>query len=107
MDTPNEDEFCGSQSNINEINLSNLLGLKMFIKADYLTSKGAQKGSGNMKKGGKAAKGLDYLTPDTKKTFNHILYTFIQAPIFQYFDLKWHIRIETITSSYAIGRVLS
>ena len=49
----------------------------------------------------------NFLTPDAKKTFNHLRLVFIKAPILQHFDLESHIRIETDASSYAIGRVLS
>ena len=49
----------------------------------------------------------NFLISDAKKTFNHLRLVFIKAPIFQYFDLKSHIQIETDASSYAIGKVLS
>ena len=47
------------------------------------------------------------LTPNAKKVFNHLWLAFIEAPIFQHFDLESHIRIETDISSYAIAGVLS
>ena len=49
----------------------------------------------------------NFLTPDAKKAFNHLRLAFIEAPIFQYFDLKSHIWIKIDASSYAIGEVLS
>ena len=49
----------------------------------------------------------NFLTPNAKKAFNRLRLAFIKAPIFQYFDLESHIRIETDVSGYAIGGVLS
>ena len=49
----------------------------------------------------------NFLTPNTKKAFNYLRLAFIKTPILQHFDLESHIRIETDTSSYALGRVLS
>ena len=48
-----------------------------------------------------------FLTPDAKKAFNQLRLAFIEAPILRHFDLESHIRIETNTSGYAIGGVLS
>ena len=50
---------------------------------------------------------VKFLTFGTKKAFNLLRYAFIQVPIFQHFDLKWHIWIENNASSYAISRILS
>ena len=67
----------------NKTNLSNLSTSKKSTGAGYLTSKGAKKGgnnpkraNGNTKKGIKAARGFNYLTPDTKKTFNYLRHVF-------------------------------
>ena len=49
----------------------------------------------------------NFLTPDAKKTFNHLWLAFIKAPILQHFDLESHIRIEINASGYTIGGVLS
>ena len=49
----------------------------------------------------------NFLASNAKKIFNHLLLAFIKALIFQYFDLKSPIQIETNVSGYAIGRVLS
>ena len=49
----------------------------------------------------------NFLTSNAKKAFNHLRLAFIEALILQYFDSESHIRIETDTSSYAIGGVLS
>ena len=49
----------------------------------------------------------NFLTPNTKKAFNHLQLAFIKTPILQYFDPKSHIWIETNTSSYVIDGVLS
>ena len=50
---------------------------------------------------------LNFLTPKAKKAFNHLRLAFIKALIFQHFDFKSHIQIETDASGYAIGEVLS
>ena len=99
-DEVNEDDGNGT-------NLSNPSASMKSIGACYLISGDAKKGGSNIKKSVKAAKGSDYLTPVAKKAFNHLCHTFIQAPIFQHFDLEWHIRIETNVSGYVIGGVLS
>ena len=90
-----EDEVCGGESGSNKINLSNLSALKKSTKAGYLTSRSAKKGGNNPKKSGsnikkdiKAPKSFNYLTPNTKKAFNHLQYMFTQASILQYFNLK-------------------
>ena len=36
-----------------------------------------------------------FLTPDTKKSFNHLRQAFIKALILQHFDLEYYIWIET------------
>ena len=48
-----------------------------------------------------------FLTPNAKKTFNHLWLAFIKAPIVQYFDLENHIQIEDDASGYAIGGMSS
>ena len=50
---------------------------------------------------------LNFLTPDAKKTFNHLRLAFIKASILQYFDLESHIQIEIDVSSHIIDEVLS
>ena len=49
----------------------------------------------------------NFLTPNAKKTFNHLRLAFIKAPILRHFDLESYIRIETDASGYAISGVLS
>ena len=49
----------------------------------------------------------NFLTPNTKKVFNHLRLAFIKAPILRHFDLESHIRIEIDASNYTIGGVLS
>ena len=49
----------------------------------------------------------NFLTPDTKKAFDHLRLAFIKASILRHFDLESYIRIETDASSYAISRMLS
>ena len=48
-----------------------------------------------------------FLTPDAKTAFNRLRLAFTEAPILRYFDLEYHIWIETDASSYAIDGVLS
>ena len=48
-----------------------------------------------------------FLTPKARKAFNHLRQAFIKAPILWHFDPECHIRIETDTSDYAIGEVLT
>ncbi len=49
----------------------------------------------------------DFLTPGAKKAFIHLQKAFIKALILRHFDLEFHIQIETDTSRYAIGEILS
>ena len=51
--------------------------------------------------------GAGYLTPNTKKAFNHLWHAFTKAPILQHFDPKRYIPIETNASGYSIGEILS
>ena len=39
--------------------------------------------------------------------FNHLLLTFIKAPILWHFDPEYHIQIEINASNYAIDSMLS
>ncbi len=55
----------------------------------------------------KANSRTDFLTPGAKEAFIHLRKAFIEALILEHFDLKRHIRIETNTLGYIIGRVLS
>ena len=48
-----------------------------------------------------------YLTPEVRLAFTQLRKAFTKALIFQHFDLKCHIRIETNASGYAISGVLS
>ena len=107
IDAADEHEIDKSKSVGNNTNLLNPSVSKKSTKAGYLTFKGAKKGGGNPKKGVKAVTDSNYPTPSTKKAFNFLQYVFTPAPIFQHFDPKWHIRIETNALGYAIGRVLS
>ena len=49
----------------------------------------------------------DFLTSKAQKTFIYLQKTFIKALIFRCFDPKYHIKIETDASKYAIGWVLN
>ena len=48
-----------------------------------------------------------FLIFGAKEAFNQLWQAFIEALILQYFDPECHIRIETNSSGYVIGRVLS
>ena len=48
-----------------------------------------------------------FLTPDAKEAFNQLRQAFTEASILWHFDPEDHIRIETNTSNYIIGGVLS
>ena len=50
---------------------------------------------------------ISYLTSDTRQAFTQLRQAFTKAPIFQYFDLEYHIWIESDMPDYAIGGVLS
>ena len=87
------DQYEFGKSGSNKTNLLNPFASKRSTKAGYLTSQSAKKGGDNPKRGGdniknsvKASKSSNYLTPDAKKTFNHLRHVFTQALIFQYFD---------------------
>ena len=86
INTADKDEVGGNESGDNKTNLLNPFMSKKSTGAGNLTFKSAKKGGGNTKKCVKAARGSDYLSPDAKKTFNHLRYMFTQAPIFQHFD---------------------
>ena len=105
INTADEDEI--DESDGNGTNLSNPSASTRSTGAGYLTSGSAKRGGGNTKKGVKATRDSNYLIPAAQKAFNHLRNAFTQAPIFQYFDLEQHIRIETDVSGYAIGGVLS
>ena len=49
----------------------------------------------------------NFLTPDAKKSFNHLRLAFIKALIVQHFDLESHIQIEINALSHAIGGLLN
>ncbi len=48
-----------------------------------------------------------FLTSKARKTFTNLKQEFVEAPILNHFDPECHIRIETDTSSYAIGEIFS
>ena len=86
IDVADKNEVGDSKSSDNKINLLNSSTSKRSTGAGYLTSGGAKRGGGNNKKGVKAARDPNYLNPATKKAFNYLRHTFIQAPILQNFD---------------------
>ena len=114
IDVAEKDEVGGVESDSNKTTLSNPSALKKSIRTGYLTLQGAKKSANNLKKGGgntkkgvKAARGSNYLILDAKKALNHLQHAFISVPIFQHFDAKWRIRIETDVSGYAIDGSLN
>ena len=48
-----------------------------------------------------------FFTPNARTTFKHLRLACTKAPILQYFDLEYYIRIKTDASGYAIGGMLS
>ena len=66
---------------------------KKSTKTGYLTSS-TKRCDQATKKGGKNAKGFNYLTSNAKKAFNLLWHMFIQTFILQYFDIKRYILIE-------------
>ena len=48
-----------------------------------------------------------FLIPGAREAFNQLRQAFTKAPILRHVDLEYHIRIETDTSSYAIGGIQS
>ena len=50
---------------------------------------------------------VEYLTPKARWSFTQLRKIFIKALIFQHFDQKCYIWIETDISGYSIGRVLN
>ena len=51
--------------------------------------------------------GTGFFTPKARLASTQLRQAFKEIPIFHHFDLESHIQIETDTSSYAIGGVLS
>ena len=48
-----------------------------------------------------------FLTSNAREAFNRLRQAFTKAPILRHFDPKYHIRIKTDASGYAIGGVLN
>ena len=48
-----------------------------------------------------------FLISKAKLAFTKLRQAFVEAPISHYFNLKYHIRIETNVSRYAISKILS
>ena len=55
----------------------------------------------------KSNRATGYLTPEARLAFTQLRKAFTKALIFQHFNPKYHIRIETDTWGYAIGGILS
>ena len=63
--------------------------------------------SGNSPNFGATGSGPSFLTPKARSAFNRLRLAFTKAPILWHFDPECHIWIETDTSGYAIGGMLS
>ena len=63
--------------------------------------------SGNSSNFDTKKNGPSFLTPNTRMAFNCLRLAFTKAPILWHFDSECHIWIETNTSNYAIGGMLS
>ena len=50
---------------------------------------------------------IEYFISEARIAFTQLKQAFTKAPIFQYFNLKYHIQIETNKSGYAICKVFS
>ena len=48
-----------------------------------------------------------FFTSKAKLAFTKLSQTFVKALILHYFDLKYHIQIETDISKYIISKILS
>ena len=55
----------------------------------------------------RATKEPIFLIPGTKEVFNQLRQAFTKVLILRHFDLECYIQIETDTSGYDMGRVLS
>ena len=88
-----DDEFVGDGGKADDRNLSKSKKLKN-AKSEILTCVGDT---------GEPT----FLTPGAKEVFNQLRQAFTEAPILRHFDPECHIRIETNSSGYAIGEVLS
>ena len=51
--------------------------------------------------------GPNFLTSGTREAFNYLRFAFTKALIFEYFDLKCHIWIETHSFGYTISEMLN
>ena len=74
--------------------------LRKSIKSKSWTKSGYLGNSNNLEKS-------KFLTFKAKKAFNRLKQAFIEAPILQHFNPKYHIRIEIDVSGYTIEGVLS
>ena len=72
---------------------------KKLNKVGYLTS--------GVKKNDQATKDSKYLLSDAKKVFKLLQYAFTQVFILQHFNQKQHIRIETNSLDYVIGKIFN
>ena len=78
-------------------------------KVDDKVRKKGQKTSKSKKssKSKKTVGSSNFLTFKARLAFTELRQTFVKAPILHHFDPERHIRVETDTSGYAIGGVLS
>ena len=99
------DRFGGSMKHAKKSGKSK--GQKM-SKSQKLAKSGKNSSkSENLPNFGATESEPSFLTPKARSAFDRLRLAFTKTPILRYFDPKYHIRIETDISSYAIGGVLS
>ena len=99
------DEFIGDDRGKNKAKRA-FASTKRPTGADYLSSDHVSHAVSNIISN--SAKNVsNYLISDTKRAFNQLRQAFTKAPIFQHFDLKQFIRVQTDVSGYIIGGLLS
>ena len=91
-------EFGGGDCGENEARKASV-STKGPIRADYLSSNYVSYTVSNNVS--------NYLTPAAKRAFDQLRQAFTEAPIFQHFDPKQYIRVETDASGYATSGMLS
>ena len=99
------DEFGGGDCGENKVRSTSALR-KRPIKGDYPSFNHVSHAVSNFISNF-AKNGSNYLTPDAKSAFNQLRQAFIEMPIFQNFNPKQYIRVETDAFGHAIDGVLS
>ena len=84
-----------------------LKGQKIFKSQKLSKSRKNSSNSENSSNFDAIESGPSFLIPKARSAFNRLRLAFTKAPILQYFDPEYYIRIKTNTSGYVIGGVLS